>query len=76
MTEITIVVSPAFDRRGKRGHDRFDARIQGLDQVICEATRQPLLDASRRRAPRSANKNRWARVEILVPDRPPAKAFF
>ena len=47
MTEITIIVSPAFDHRGKRRHDRFDARLQGGEEVICEATRQPLLDASR-----------------------------
>jgi hypothetical protein len=47
MTEITIVVSPAFDRRGKRRHGRFDVRLQGTDDVICKATQQPLLDASR-----------------------------
>src|SRR5712671_624500 len=47
MTEITIVVSPAFDRRGKRRHGRFDVRVQGGDEVICEATQQPMLDASR-----------------------------
>jgi hypothetical protein len=47
MTGITIVVSPAFDRRGKRRHGRFDGRLQGDDEVICEATQQPMLDASR-----------------------------
>jgi hypothetical protein len=47
MTEITIVVSPAFDRRGKRRNGRFDVHLQGNDGVICEATQQPLLDASR-----------------------------
>jgi hypothetical protein len=47
MTKITIVVSPAFDRRGKRRHDRFDARLKDSDEIICETTRQPLLDASR-----------------------------
>src|SRR5712675_2003685 len=47
MTEITIVVSPAFDRRGKRRHGRFDVRLQGGDEIICEATQQPMLDASR-----------------------------
>ncbi len=47
MTEITIVVSPSFDRRGKRRHGRFDVRLQGCDEIICEATQQPLLDASR-----------------------------
>jgi hypothetical protein len=55
MTEITIVVSPAFDHRGKRRHDRFDARLQGGDEVICEATRQPLLDASRELLRRGAD---------------------
>jgi hypothetical protein len=47
MTEITIVVSPAFDKRGKRRHGRFDVHLQGNNEVICEATQQPLLDASR-----------------------------
>jgi hypothetical protein len=57
MTEITIVVSPAFDRRGKRRHDRFDARLQGGDEIICESTRQPLLDASRELLRRGADPN-------------------
>jgi hypothetical protein len=47
MTKINIVVSPSFDRRGKCRHGRFDVRLQGGDEVICKATRQPLLDASR-----------------------------
>jgi len=45
--EIIIVVSPSFDRRGKRRPDRFDARLKDDAEVICAATRQPLLDASR-----------------------------
>jgi hypothetical protein len=57
MTEITIVVSPAFNNRGKRRHDRFDARLQSSDEVICEATRQPLLDASRELLRRGADPN-------------------
>jgi hypothetical protein len=57
MTEITIVVSPAFDRRGKRSHDRFDARLQGGDEIICESTRQPLLNASRELLRRGADPN-------------------
>jgi hypothetical protein len=47
MIEIIIVVSPAFDHSGKRRHGRFDVRLQGGKEVICEATQQPLLDASR-----------------------------
>lgn len=47
MTEIIIVASRSFDRRGKRRHDRFDARLKGGAEAICVATRQPLLDASR-----------------------------
>ena len=47
MTEITIIATPAFDRRGKRRHGRFDVRLQGCDEIICEATQQPLLDTSR-----------------------------
>jgi hypothetical protein len=46
MTEI-VIISPSFDHRGKRRHDRFDARLKDTDEVICMATRQPLLDASR-----------------------------
>ena len=55
MTQIIIVVSPAFDHRGKRRHDRFDARLQGGEEVLCEATRQPLLDASRELLRRGAD---------------------
>jgi hypothetical protein len=47
MTELIIIVSPAFDRRGKRRHGRFDARLKGFEEIICKATQQPLLDASR-----------------------------
>lgn len=47
MTETIIVVSPSFDRRGKRRHDRFDALLKDDAEVICGATRQPLLDSSR-----------------------------
>lgn len=47
MTEIVIVTTPSFDGHGKRRHGRFDARLQGNDEVICAATQQPMLDASR-----------------------------
>jgi hypothetical protein len=47
MTELIIIVAPAFDRCGKRRHGRFDVRLQGIDEIMCEATQQPLLDASR-----------------------------
>jgi len=47
VAEIAIVASPSFDRRGKRRHARFEVRLQGDDEVICEATQQPMLDASR-----------------------------
>jgi hypothetical protein len=47
MAEITIVVSPSFDRRGNRRLGRFDVRLQDCDEVICKETQQPLLDASR-----------------------------
>jgi hypothetical protein len=47
MTEIVILVSPSFDHRDKRRNDRFDARLKDTDEVICMATRQPVLDASR-----------------------------
>jgi hypothetical protein len=47
MTAIVIVTTPSFDGHGKRRQGRFDARLKDSDEVICEATRQPLLDAAR-----------------------------
>jgi hypothetical protein len=47
MSEITIVVSPVFDRYGKRRHGRFNVRLKDSLEIICEATQQPLLDAAR-----------------------------
>jgi hypothetical protein len=47
MADIFIVVTPSFDRTGKRRHDRFDAYLRDTGEVICTATRQPLLDSSR-----------------------------
>jgi hypothetical protein len=46
MTELIIIVSPAFRRCGKRRHGHFDIRLQGATEVICEDTQQPLLDAA------------------------------
>ena len=37
------IVSPAFDRRGKRLHRLFDARLQGKAVALCRA----LLDSAR-----------------------------
>jgi hypothetical protein len=42
-----IIVSPAFDRRGKRKHGLFDARLQGKAAVLLCRSHQPLLDAAR-----------------------------
>jgi hypothetical protein len=47
MTVIVIVATPSFDAHGKRRLGRFDVRLQGVNEVICEATQQPMLDASR-----------------------------
>jgi hypothetical protein len=47
MSDIFIVVATAFDPRGKRQHDRFDAHLRDTGELICSTTRQPLLDASR-----------------------------
>ena len=47
MANIVIVVSPSLGQRGKRRIGRFDARLKATDELICSATRQPLLDASR-----------------------------
>ena len=47
MTELIIFVSPAFNRCGKRRQGRFDVRLKDSDEIICEATQQPLLDAAR-----------------------------
>ncbi len=41
------MVKPACDGRGRRRQDRFDAHLRDTDELICRATRQPLLDASR-----------------------------
>jgi hypothetical protein len=55
MTELIIIVAPAFDRCGRRRHGRFDVRLQGVDEIICEATQQPMLDASRALVRRGAD---------------------
>jgi hypothetical protein len=47
MSDIYIVVTPAFIRTGKRKHEQFDAYLRDTGELICTATRQPLLDASR-----------------------------
>jgi hypothetical protein len=47
MAEIVIVITPSFDARSKRSNGRFDARLKGFEEIICKATHQPLLDASR-----------------------------
>jgi hypothetical protein len=47
MSDIFIVTTPAFGRTGKRKHERFDTYLRDTGELICIATRQPLLDASR-----------------------------
>jgi hypothetical protein len=47
MAEIVIATTPSFDGHGKRRHGRFDVRLKDSDEIICEATQQPLLDAAR-----------------------------
>jgi hypothetical protein len=47
MSDIFIVVTPASNSNGKRRHDRHDAHLRDTGELICSATRQPLLDASR-----------------------------
>src|SRR4051794_35085326 len=44
--EVTIVVTPAFDRNGKRRPELFEARLRGHRELICISA-QPLLDCSR-----------------------------
>jgi hypothetical protein len=44
--ELTIVVSPAFDRKGRRRCGFSEVRLQGHDELICVSP-QPLLDCSR-----------------------------
>lgn len=41
------VIIPAFDRRGKRLHRLFDARLQGEAVVVLCRSHQPLLDPAR-----------------------------
>jgi hypothetical protein len=43
---VTIVVTPAFDRMGRRRHELFEARLKNRDQLICVSA-QPLLDCCR-----------------------------
>ena len=45
-TELRLVVSPAFDHRGRRRHEQFEASLLGDGEVLC-ASRQPLLDTAR-----------------------------
>jgi hypothetical protein len=45
-TELRLTVSPAFDHRGRRRHEAFEARLLGNTEVLC-ISRQPLLDAAR-----------------------------
>jgi hypothetical protein len=43
--EVTIVVTPAFDRKGKRRHELFEVRLLGHPDLICISS-QPLCDCS------------------------------
>ncbi len=43
---FTILIKPAFDRRGKRLRNYYEVRLLGDREIICVST-QPLLDASR-----------------------------
>ena len=47
MMEIVIVTTPSFEAHGKRRQGRFDVRLKDSDEIICEATQQPLLDEAR-----------------------------
>jgi hypothetical protein len=47
MPDIYIVVTSAFSRTGKRKHEQFAAYLRDTGELICTATCQPLLDASR-----------------------------
>jgi len=44
--EVTIVVTPAFDRNGKRRRELFEVRLRNHPELICISA-QPLLDCSR-----------------------------
>ena len=44
--EVTMVVSPTFDRKGKRRHELFEVRPQGHRELVCISA-QPMLDCSR-----------------------------
>ena len=52
-----IIVSPAFDRRGKRKGGLFDAPLQGETVVMLWRSHQPLLAAARIMPGESAHPN-------------------
>ncbi|MEY9752624.1 hypothetical protein [Bradyrhizobium yuanmingense] len=45
-SSLKITVRPAFDQRGRRRHEQFEARLWPDDRIVC-VSRQPLLDAAR-----------------------------
>jgi hypothetical protein len=73
ITNITIIVKPAFDHRGRRHHDRFDACLRDTGELICRATRQPLLDSSWVLLSRGYDPN--ARISMIWHDKPQTVAM-
>lgn len=54
--DVIILISLAFNDRSQRLHDRFDAHIRDTGELLCRATRQPLLDCSRALLARGCNE--------------------
>jgi hypothetical protein len=73
MPALTIVVNPAFNDRGRRHHDRFDAHLREAGELICRATRQPLIDSARMLLSRGCDPN--ARISMVWHPRPETVAM-
>src|SRR5262245_37875583 len=73
MLAATIIVKPAFNMRGRRHHDRFDAHLRDTGQLLFRATRQPLLDSARVLLSRGCDPN--ARISMVWHHRPETVAM-
>lgn len=66
-TEIVVVVTPAYDRHGRRRNEKFEVRRRHCDAIICISA-QPLLDVSRIYL--SAGATPATRISLIHSSRP------
>jgi hypothetical protein len=66
-TDIVVVITPAYDRHGRRRHEKFEARRRHCDAIICISA-QPLLDVSRIFL--SAGADPATRISLVHSNRP------